>query len=62
MASANDGWAKLARSHKAEIDTPRIEADRETGSPPFKRGEHGRALVNVVEARAVASLKIVESG
>ena len=60
MAGARDGWAKLARDLKAEINTDLIEAYRGTVSLPFEPGEHGRAAIKIVDDRGVESLKIVE--
>ena len=40
MAGARDGWARLAKNLKAEIDEDRIEAYRGTVSLPFAPGEH----------------------
>ena len=60
MASAKDGWAKLERSLKAEIDATRMAAYRGTVSLPFEPGAHGRAAVKIVDDRGVESLKIVE--
>ena len=60
MASAKDGWAKLARSLKAEVDAERMAAYRGTVSLPFEPGEHGRAAVKIVDDRGVESLKILE--
>ncbi len=60
MAGAKDGWAKLAKSLKAEVDATRMEAYRGTVSLPFEAGEHGRAAVKIVDDRGVESLKIVE--
>ncbi len=60
MAGAKDGWAKLAKSLKAEIDATRIAAYRGTVSLLFAPGEHGRAAVKIVDDRGVESLKIVE--
>ena len=60
MAGANDGWAKLARNLKAEIDTSLIETYRGTESLPIESGEHGRAAIKVVDDRGIESLKIVE--
>ena len=60
MAGAKDGWAKLARNLRAEIDETRIEAYRGTVSLPFEVGEHGRAAVKIVDDRGIESLKIVE--
>ena len=60
MAGAKDGWSKLAKNLKAEIDETRMEAYRGTVSLPFEPGEHGRAAVKIVDDRGVESLKIVE--
>ena len=62
MASRTDGWAKIARNLKAEIDEQRIEAYRGTVSLPFDAGEHGRVAVKIVDDRGIESLKIVELG
>ena len=62
MAGANDGWAKLARHLRAEIDESRMEAYRGTVSLPFEAGAHGRAAVKIVDDRGIESLKIVEVG
>ncbi|MYF87744.1 MAG: site-specific DNA-methyltransferase, partial [Rhodospirillaceae bacterium] len=60
MAGRKDGWAKLARNLRAEIDSGLIETYRGTTSLPFEPGEHGRAAVKIVDDRGVESLKIVE--
>ncbi len=60
MAGGKDGWAKLARNLKAEIDTDRIEAYRGTVSLPFEAGEHKRIAVKIVDDRGIESLKVVE--
>ena len=60
MAGAKDGWAKLARNLRAEIDETRIEAYRGTISLPFETGEHRRVAVKIVNDRGIESLKIVE--
>ena len=60
MAGAKDGWAKLARNLKAEIDADLIEAYRGTVSLPFEPGEHGRAAVKIIDDRGIESLRIVE--
>ena len=62
MAGNKDGWAKLARNLKAEIDTDLIEAYRGTLSLPFETGRHGRAAIKIVDDRGIESLKIVEMG
>jgi adenine-specific DNA-methyltransferase len=60
MAGDNEGWAKLARNLKAEIDEELIEAYRGTVSLPFEAGEHKRIAVKIVDDRGIESLKVME--
>jgi adenine-specific DNA-methyltransferase len=60
MAGDGEGWAKLARNLKAEIDADRIEAYRGTVSLPFEAGDHKRIAVKIVDDRGIESLKILE--
>ncbi|HZP02718.1 MAG TPA: site-specific DNA-methyltransferase [Terriglobia bacterium] len=60
MAGDGEGWAKLARNLKAEIDEERIEAYRGTVSLPFEPGTHKRIAVKIVDDRGIESLKILE--
>jgi adenine-specific DNA-methyltransferase len=60
MAGVNEGWARLARNLKAEIDEELIEAYRGTVSLPFEPGEHGRIAVKIVDDRGIESLKVME--
>ena len=60
MASGDEGWAKLARNLKAEVDSEKIEAYRGTVSLPFEPGEHKRVAVKIVDDRGIESLKILE--
>lgn len=59
MAGENEGWAKLARNLKAEIDEERIEAYRGTVSLPFEPGDYQRIAVKIVDDRGIESLKVV---
>jgi adenine-specific DNA-methyltransferase len=59
MAGPKDGWARLARNLRAEIDEELIEAYRGTVSLPFERGQHGRVAVKIVDDRGIESLRIV---
>jgi hypothetical protein len=59
MAGENEGWAKLARNQKAEIDEELIEAYRGTVSLPFEAGEHKRIAVKIVVDRGIESLKVI---
>ncbi len=60
MAGDNEGWAKLARNLKAEVDEERIEAYRGTVSLPFEPGEHKRIAVKIVDDRGIESLKVLD--
>ena len=60
MAAEGDGWAKLARNLRAEIDEDLIEAYRGTVSLPFEAGKHKQAAVKIVDARGIESLKLID--
>ena len=60
LADNKDGWTRLARNLKAEIDTDLIEAYRGTRSLPFEMGEHERVAVKIVDDRGIESLKVVD--
>ena len=59
MAGSSDGWARLARNLKAEIDEELIEAYRGDTSLPFEPGEHQRIAVKIVDDRGIESLKVI---
>ena len=59
MAGAKDGWSKLARNLKTQIDQDLIEAYHGTTSLPFDGGEHKRVAVKIIDDRGIESLKIV---
>ena len=56
MAGDGEGWSRLARNLKAEIDEEKIESFRGTVSLPFKPGR--QIAVKIIDARGVESLKI----
>ncbi|MFT0743814.1 site-specific DNA-methyltransferase [Synechococcus sp. RC10B2] len=60
MAGEKEGWAKLARNLKAEIDEDLIKAYSGTVSLPFAPGEHKRIAVKIVDDRGIESLKVME--
>jgi adenine-specific DNA-methyltransferase len=62
MAGPKDGWARLAKNLRAEIDEELIERYRGTVSLPFEKGKYGRAAVKIVDDRGIESLRIVEIG
>jgi adenine-specific DNA-methyltransferase len=60
MADDDEGWAKLARNLKAEIDLELIDKYRGTVSLPFEAGPHKRIALKVIDDRGVESLKVVD--
>lgn len=60
MAGKDEGWARLAKNLKAEIDEELIEAYRGTVSLPFEPGEHKRIAVKIVDDRGIESLRVME--
>ncbi len=58
-AGESEGWARLAKNLKAEIDEELIEAYRGTESLPFAAGEHKRIAVKIVDDRGIESLKVL---
>jgi adenine-specific DNA-methyltransferase len=59
MSSGKDGWSKLAKNLKAEIDQELIEAYCGTVSLPFSAGEYKRCAVKIVDDRGIESLRII---
>jgi adenine-specific DNA-methyltransferase len=59
MAGEREGWTKLAKSLKAEIDQELIEAYYGIISLPFEAGEHKRIAVKIVDDRGIESLKVL---
>jgi adenine-specific DNA-methyltransferase len=60
LADDEGGWARLARSLRAEIDDDLIEAYRGAVSLPFAPGAHGRIAVKIVDDRGIESLRVME--
>jgi adenine-specific DNA-methyltransferase len=60
LADDDEGWAKLAKNLKAEIDPDLIEAYRGTESLPFELAEHKRIAVKVIDDRGIESLKVIQ--
>jgi len=60
MAGEKEGFARLAKNLKAEIDEERIEAYRGTVSLPFEPGGYRRIAVKIVDDRGIESLKVLE--
>lgn len=59
IAGEKDGWAKLAKTLKAEIDIDLIEAYHGTVSLPFTPDKYRRIAVKIVDDRGIESLKVL---
>jgi adenine-specific DNA-methyltransferase len=60
MAGDKEGWSKLARNLKAEVDPELMESYRGTVSLPFAPGGNRRIAVKIIDDRGIESLKIME--
>lgn len=59
MAGEGDGWDKLAKSLRVEIDFERIQAFKGTVSLPFYAGKHRMIAVKIVDDRGIESLRVI---
>jgi adenine-specific DNA-methyltransferase len=59
MAGAKDGWHKLRKDIRAELDESRLAAFHGTTSLPFAAGVHRKVAVKLVDDRGIESLKIL---
>jgi len=57
MAGAKDGWAKLSKNLKAEIDTDKMESFKGTKSLPFKSGQ--TIAVKIIDDRGIECLRVI---
>jgi adenine-specific DNA-methyltransferase len=62
MEGSNDGWGKLAKTLKAEIDQDLIEKYRGTESLPFEVKANTLIAVKIVDDRGIESLKVIKIG
>ncbi|UJS23780.1 hypothetical protein [Thiothrix winogradskyi] len=60
MAGKQDGWYKLKKDIRAELDETRLDAFHGTVSLPFAAGDHKRIAVKIVDDRGIESLKVME--
>lgn len=62
MAGAKDGWYKLKKDIKAELDEPKLEKLHGTISLPFEPGDNRKVAVKIVDDRGIESLKVIALG
>ncbi len=58
MAGAKDGWNKLAKNLKAELDESLLDKFEGTESIPFGAGEYKRCAVKIIDNRGIESFCI----
>jgi adenine-specific DNA-methyltransferase len=58
LSGEKEGWSKLAKNLKAEIDEDRLEMFRGTVSLPFVPGR--QVAVKIVDDRGIESLRIIK--
>ncbi|GHE30960.1 site-specific DNA-methyltransferase [Vulcaniibacterium thermophilum] len=59
MAGAKDGWHKLKKDIKAELDESKLDKLHGTVSLPFEAGENRKIAVKIVDDRGIESLKVI---
>jgi adenine-specific DNA-methyltransferase len=62
MQGSKDGWSRLAKTLKAEIDQDLIEKYRGTESLPFEVKANTLIAVKIVDDRGTESLKVIKVG
>jgi adenine-specific DNA-methyltransferase len=62
MAGAKDGWYKLKKDIKAELDESKLDKLHGTVSLPFELGDNRKVAVKIVDDRGIESLKVIALG
>ena len=60
MSGAKDGWNKLKKDIKAELNEELLARFQGTKSLPFEPGENRRIAVKMVDDRGIESLKVMD--
>ncbi|WP_236102194.1 site-specific DNA-methyltransferase [Methylotetracoccus oryzae] len=59
MAGKGEGWEKLKKDIRAELDETRLAAFHGTVSLPFEVGDNRKIAVKIVDDRGIESLKVI---
>ena len=59
MSGENEGWSKLSKNLKVQIDDKLIEKFTGNASVPFKLGDNKQLAVKIIDDRGIESLKII---
>lgn len=60
MSGAKDGWNKLKKDIKAELNEDLLAQFQGTKSLPFEPGDNRRIAVKIVDDRGIESLKVID--
>lgn len=59
QAGKGEGWEKLKKNIRAELDEDRLQKFQGTVSLPFESGENRKIAVKIVDDRGIESLKVI---
>ncbi len=59
MAGKNEGWHKLKKDIRAELNESLLEKFKGTVSLPFEGGENKKVAVKIVDDRGIESVKVI---
>ncbi len=59
MAGKDEGWHKLKKDIRAELDEDLLEKFKGTVSLPFEAGENKKVAVKIVDDRGIESVKVI---
>ena len=59
MAGKDEGWKKLKRDIRAELDESQLNKFHGTVSLPFESGENRKVAVKIVDDRGIESVKVI---
>jgi adenine-specific DNA-methyltransferase len=59
MAGKGEGWQKLKKNIKVELDEVLLEQFHGTASLPFAAGENRKIAVKIIDDRGIESLKVI---
>ena len=59
MAGKGEGWEKLKKSIRAELDESRLHQFQGTVSLPFAAGDNRKIAVKIIDDRGIESLKVM---
>jgi adenine-specific DNA-methyltransferase len=59
MAGKGEGWEKLKKNIRAELDESRLQQFQGTVSLPFAAGDNRKIAVKIIDDRGIESLKVM---